>query len=193
MGNQRTVIPLLLGCLLLSVGCHPSAMERTPQATPDGVQKYDQVKTTPAERTPKGSEAPDRPVHPEKNRGKIQSPQIEQRSEQPIGLTEMANQIAQECTRIRGVSKAYVLLTGKTALIGVDLDSRITGSHIDTIKYSVKEAAERVGPGYHAVVTADLDTVTRIRNLAAGVRAGKPTSTFSDEMADILSRLLPET
>jgi YhcN/YlaJ family sporulation lipoprotein len=193
MGNQRGLTAALFSCLLFAIGCHPAVTERAPKATPDGVQKYDQVRTPSAEHSPQVSEAPDKPAHPEQHQGKINAPQLESRKPDQANLSEMANRIAQECTRVKGVSNAYVLLTGKTALIGVDIDSKITGSKIDSIKYSVKEAAERIGPGYHAVVSADLDTVTRIRNLASGVRAGRPTSTFSDEVADILSRLLPET
>lgn len=96
-------------------------------------------------------------------------------------------------TGIPGVERAYVLLTGRIALVGVDLKADISGSKIDTVKYSVKEAAERTGPGYKAVVTADVDTVTRIRELANGARNGRPISSLADEIADILSRLYPET
>jgi YhcN/YlaJ family sporulation lipoprotein len=111
---------------------------------------------------------------------------------QTQSLTDAANDIANTVNRIPGVERAAVLLTGKTALVGVDLASNITGSRIDTIKYSVKEAAERSGNGYHAIVTADIDTVTRVRALVNGMKNGKPVTTLSDEFADIVSRLIPE-
>ena len=107
-------------------------------------------------------------------------------------MTQQADEIARTVTRIPGVERAAVLIAGKALLVGIDLNSSITGSKIDSIKYSVKEAAERTGKGYHAIVSSDIDTVARTRELINGIRQGRPTSTVSDEVADIVSRLLPE-
>lgn len=184
---------LLALCAFLSLaGCRPSAQAPKYGPTPDGMSKPGQERTPPGEEHPSAKEAQDKPANPDQQKN-IRSPQQEKRSEAYGNASQQADHIAQVLTGIPGVERAYVLLTGRLALIGIDLKSDISGSKIDTVKYSVKEAAERTGPGYKAVVTADVDTVTRIRKMAAGVRAGRPVSSFADELADILSRLLPET
>jgi YhcN/YlaJ family sporulation lipoprotein len=95
--------------------------------------------------------------------------------------------------RIPGVEGSTVVLAGKTALVGVDLAHTISGSKIDSVKHSVKEAVERTDGGYRVVVIADVDLVSRLREVASGIQQGRPVSAFTDEIADILSRLLPET
>ncbi|MGZ4031158.1 MAG: YhcN/YlaJ family sporulation lipoprotein [Tumebacillaceae bacterium] len=194
MNFSRSMTALLVTLTTtLLVGCSPQAVpkltkEQAPTATPEGVQYQQDIETPIAEKNPKASQVGQ--LHtPQRT---IRAPQVDGQRAQTQSLTDAATDIANTVNRIPGVERAAVLLTGKTALVGVDLASNISGSKIDTIKYSVKEAAERSGNGYHAVVTADIDTVTRVRALIAGVRNGKPVSTVSDEIADIVSRLLPE-
>ncbi|MGB8954194.1 MAG: YhcN/YlaJ family sporulation lipoprotein [Tumebacillaceae bacterium] len=190
---KQLALPAILIAALLS-GCSPNAApqtnERAQKATPgDGVQDQASVKSTPAERNPDPKTVSEihKPVRTER------APKIASR---PDGgaktLTQQADEIAQTVTRIPGVERAAVLIAGKAALVGVDLNATITGSKIDSIKYSVKEAAERTGNGYHAIVSSDIDTVTRTRELINGIRQGRPVSSVSDEVADIVSRLLPE-
>lgn len=177
-------------------GCNqkmvPQALNKDPQEvqTPEGVQHREaQEKTTPAEEKPNQAQVSEtrKPDH------SARAPKIANFAPQANAtLTQQADEIANVVTRIQGVERAAVLLTGKTALIGIDLADNISGSKIDTIKYSVKEAAERTGKGYRAIVSSDIDTITRTRQLINGVKQGKPVSTVSDEIADIVSRLLPE-
>jgi YhcN/YlaJ family sporulation lipoprotein len=159
--------------------------------TAEGVQQREATdKTTPAENHPDKSQVSE--LH--KPDYSLRAPKIASLNPKNADatLTKQADEIADVVTRIQGVERAAVLLTGKTALVGIDLADNITGSRIDTIKFSVKEAAERTGKGYRAIVSSDVDTITRARTLINDVKAGKPISGVSDEIADIVSRLLPE-
>jgi YhcN/YlaJ family sporulation lipoprotein len=181
---------LLLGTL---TGCTPEAVpkisrEEGVKRTAEGVQNYGDTKTPPAEQRPQAGVAETR-----EPRYTVRSPRLySDQSNDKATLNQRADQIAEMVTRIPGIERAAVLLAGKTALVGVDLAATISGSKIDTIKYSVKEAVERTGNGYNAIVSSDIDTVTRVRELVNGIREGRPVSTAADEIADIVSRLLPE-
>lgn len=190
---KQLALPAILIAALLS-GCTPNAAPKTNEqiqkATPgDGVPDQPNIKTTPAERHPDPKQASEihKPVRTER------APKIASRPDNGgATLNQQADAIAETVTRIPGVERAAVLIAGKAALVGIDLDASITGSKIDSIKYSVKEAAEGTGQGYHVIVSSDIDTVTRTRELINGIREGRPTSTVGDEVADIVSRLLPE-
>jgi YhcN/YlaJ family sporulation lipoprotein len=183
----------VLTAVALLIGCTPQETPNQPQASVNEghENRAAHTKTTPAERSPNRQQTSD----PKAPRYSVRAPQLgatDGQAAQNQTLNQKADEIAEVVSRIPGVERSAVLLTGKVALVGVDLQKDISGSKIDTIKYSVKEAAERTGKGYNAIVTADVDTVTRVRDLIAGMRAGKPVSTLSDEIADIVSRLIPE-
>lgn len=192
--SRKSLLLLTAACTVTTlIGCSPQAVpkltqEQTPKATTEGVQHPTDIQNTPAEQNPN----PKQVGQLRQPKQSIQAPQVAASRPNQQTLTAQANELAQVINGIVGVKRAAVLLTGKTALIGVDLDASISGSRIDSIKYTVKETAERHAGGYHAVVTSDIDTVQRARNLVAGMRAGKPVSTVSDEIADIISRLVPE-
>ncbi|HEU4963433.1 MAG TPA: YhcN/YlaJ family sporulation lipoprotein [Bacilli bacterium] len=207
--NRKTATLLLVPALLLSttlVGCNNAAAPDVRQGVQDKVREGKQTaegvieenKTTRAERNPNRSQVselrkPKYEINAPKIQGQNRAKTKSQGAKSRINnINRVADYIADTVNRIPGVERSAVLLTGKTALVGVDLSKDISGSKIDTIKYSVKEAAENTGTGYNAIVTADVDTVTRVRELIAGAKAGKPIDSVSDEIADIISRLLPE-
>jgi YhcN/YlaJ family sporulation lipoprotein len=182
---------VLLSVVLATAGCRQASPKPEDSPNPRGAGRPEQNVTPPGEEHPSAKEAPDMPGNPDQQKN-VRVPQQAQYPRQDGNATQQADRIAQVVTGIPGVDGANVLLTGRVALVGVDLKSNISGSKIDTLKFSVKEAAERTGKGYRAIVFADVDTVTRIRQMAEGVRSGRPISSFSNEIADILSRLVPE-
>ncbi|ARU63135.1 hypothetical protein CBW65_20735 [Tumebacillus avium] len=160
-------------------------------AAPNQPQRGDQVniKSSPAEQNPDRKQVSE--IHTPKY--KVRAPKIDVAdSTQKKSAEQQADDIANMVSRLPGVERAAVVIAGKTALVGLDLSANITGSQIDSIKFSAKEAVERSGKGYNALVSADLDTVTRSRALIRDIRNGQPLDAISDEIADILSRLIPE-
>ncbi|MDI3256191.1 MAG: YhcN/YlaJ family sporulation lipoprotein [Kyrpidia sp.] len=184
--KMSVTLAVLLGGVL--AGCAPSAAppesarDTGPRVTEDGTQRSEEVQNPPGERADQAPPPRPQPI-----------PQQAGKPGQPLPPDQVMRHMNDAARRIPGVEGSTVVLVGRTALVGVDLDHTITGSKIDSIKHSVKEAVERTDSGYRAAVTADVDLVARLRAMAAGIQQGRPVSTFTDEIADILSRLLPET
>ena len=65
---------------------------------------------------------------------------------------------------------------------------QVTDQVKDRISALVKEMDQSVDTVY---VTADADTVTRIRNIADDIAAGKPISGFINELNEIAGRITP--
>ncbi|ASS75078.1 hypothetical protein CIG75_08870 [Tumebacillus algifaecis] len=173
----------LVGCG--NQGAAPAKQQPQPQQQGDQVE----IKTTPAERKPN----PKQVSETNKPNYTVRAPQVQVAGNQGQESAEQqADSLANIMTRIPGVEHASVLIAGKMALVGLDLHPSITGSQIDSIKFSAKEAVERNGDGYRALVSADLDTVTRARTLIRDIQHGKPMTAISNEIADIVSRLIPE-
>ncbi|TCP59510.1 YhcN/YlaJ family sporulation lipoprotein [Tumebacillus sp. BK434] len=180
--KTRSLLAILTAVALVGCGNQGAAPK---QQAGDHVN----IKTTPAEQNPNRQQVSE--IH--KPNYKVRAPQIDVANNAPPKSTDQqADDIANMLTRLPGVERAAVVITGKTALVGLDLNANITGSQIDSIKFSAKEAVERSGKGYNALVSADLDTVTRSRALIRDIRNGKPIEGISNEIADIVSRLIPE-
>lgn len=93
---------------------------------------------------------------------------------------------------IDGVENAHVVIIGKTAVVGIDVDSKLERSRVGTIKYSVAEAFHEDPYGVNAVVTADVDLNERIKEMGQDIRAGRPILGITEELADIIGRIIPQ-
>lgn len=100
-----------------------------------------------------------------------------------------ADDIARQVAKIPGVENAYVVITGKTALIGLDLDNNITGKTTTNIKkQAAKKATDNKGIT-DAQVTSNPDLVGRVKDIADGIRTGRPLSEFGDQIMEIINRI----
>ncbi|MFC5703619.1 YhcN/YlaJ family sporulation lipoprotein [Cohnella faecalis] len=93
---------------------------------------------------------------------------------------------------VAGVRNANCVVFGKYAIVGIDVDEKLERSRVGTIKYSVAEAFRKDPYGIDALVTADMDLAQRLREIRADVRQGRPVAGFSEELADIVGRLVPQ-
>jgi len=93
---------------------------------------------------------------------------------------------------VEGVQDANCVVFGKYAIVGIDVDEKMERSQVGTIKYAVAEAFRKDPYGIDALVTADIDMGQRIREIRADIRNGRPISGFTDELADIVGRLIPQ-
>jgi YhcN/YlaJ family sporulation lipoprotein len=105
---------------------------------------------------------------------------------------EVANRLVKLATKIDQVNDATAVVAGRWAIVGIDVDATLDRSKVGTIKYTVAEALKEDPKGAHAIVTADADTVYRLRQMATGIRDGKPIEGFMDEVAAIVGRLMPQ-
>ncbi|MDN4073585.1 YhcN/YlaJ family sporulation lipoprotein [Fictibacillus terranigra] len=95
-------------------------------------------------------------------------------------------------TGIPGVEDATAVALGRYAVVGIDVDSKLDASRTGTIKYSVAEALKKDPYGANALVTADPDTVQRLRGMASEIRRGHPIGGILNELAAIVGRLMPQ-
>lgn len=124
------------------------------------------------------------PAEPEQD---MQTPRMEQANPE----TAKARQIAERVDRdIQEINSASVVISGNQAWIGEDAaaNMQVTDQVKDRISALVKEMDQSVDTVY---VTADADTVTRIRNIADDIAAGKPISGFINELNEIAGRITP--
>jgi YhcN/YlaJ family sporulation lipoprotein len=90
------------------------------------------------------------------------------------------------------VNKATVVLSGRTAYVGLDIKAGTEKARTDAIKRDVANRVKRAEPRLARVlVTTDTDTVTRLNRVASGMARGKPISAFTDEMREINRRMTP--
>jgi len=117
----------------------------------------------------------------------MQTPQVEQSNQDATRAKEIASRIDQE---IEEINSATVVISGNQAWVGVDAyaNKEVTAQVKDRISNLVKQLA----PGVQTVyVTADADLVTRLRNIANEIAAGKPVSGFINELTEIAGRITP--
>ncbi len=105
---------------------------------------------------------------------------------------ERADKLAYMADSVDGVKKATVVISGKMAYVGLDLDADIEEEQTNEVEKmvmdKVKGAEEAITTVY---VTSDADTVTRIKKIAEGISEGKPVSSFGKELEEIGRRITP--
>lgn len=105
----------------------------------------------------------------------------------------MASRIAADVSKVNGVEKATVVVSGRTAFIGLTLRPNVEKSRTERIKSEVASRAKKVEPTLTRVnVTSDPNLVARIKRIADSVKSGKPVSGFASELAEIARRITPK-
>jgi YhcN/YlaJ family sporulation lipoprotein len=93
---------------------------------------------------------------------------------------------------VKGVKDANCVVFNHYAIVGIDVDEKMERSEVGTLKYAVAEAFRKDPYGINAVVTADIDLAQRLREIRIDVRKGRPLAGFTEELADIIGRLVPQ-
>lgn len=94
--------------------------------------------------------------------------------------------------QVDGVKDAHCVVLGNTAIVGIDVDSKMERARVGTIKYTVAEALRKDPNGAGAIVTADVDMSQRLTEIGNKIREGHPVSGFATELADIIGRIIPQ-
>ncbi|MGG6309904.1 YhcN/YlaJ family sporulation lipoprotein [Paenibacillus macerans] len=94
--------------------------------------------------------------------------------------------------KVPGVKGAHCVVMGKTAIVGIDVDSRLERARVGSIKYTVAEALRKDPHGAGAIVTADIDLNQRIAEIGKKIREGRPVAGLATELADIIGRIVPQ-
>jgi len=126
------------------------------------------------------------------NNPNVRVQQTEPRAKPITDSRSVANHLESLAKGIPGVRNAHCVIAGNVAVVGIDVDSKLERSRIGTIKYSVAEAFRKDPYGINAIVTADMDLSERLNEIGADIRNGRPIQGFSEEMADIIGRIVPQ-
>jgi YhcN/YlaJ family sporulation lipoprotein len=109
-----------------------------------------------------------------------------------LSSDEIAKHLVDIATSVPDVNDATAVIAGNYAVVGIDVNDKLDRSRVGSIKYSVAEALSDDPYGAQAVVTADADTLERLREMADHIRQGRPIGGILEELASIAGRLMPE-
>jgi YhcN/YlaJ family sporulation lipoprotein len=111
---------------------------------------------------------------------------------QPAEAHRLATKVATEVQKIPGVNKVAVILTGNTAILGLDIKPEVQKNRTEEIKAETAKKAKQLDKRIRTVmVTTDPDLVTRIKRVFEGVSKGTPITSFTKEVQEILRRIKP--
>ncbi|MGB9679202.1 MAG: YhcN/YlaJ family sporulation lipoprotein [Thermoanaerobacteraceae bacterium] len=103
-----------------------------------------------------------------------------------------AEKIATAVARIPEVNKTTVVITGNTALVGVDMKAKVQGTTETELKKKIAKTVKDTDKSIKNVsVTADPDLYKRIDNISKGIAEGRPISEFAKQIAEIIKRITP--
>ncbi|MGN7389411.1 YhcN/YlaJ family sporulation lipoprotein [Bacillus safensis] len=106
--------------------------------------------------------------------------------------TDVAQHLVNVTEHVADVNDATAIVIGRYAVVGIDVKNDLDRSKVETIKYSVAKALRNDPEGANAVVVADPDTVSRLKEMGKEIQAGRPVSGIMDELAAIVGRVMPE-
>lgn len=111
---------------------------------------------------------------------------------QPSQESVKADNIAQKVNQIKDVNSSTVVLADTRAWVGIDLKANAGVNLTDQVKNEVANTVKTEDPSIQTVyVTADVDTVTRLKAMANDIKSGKPVSGFVNELQNIGQRIMP--
>ncbi len=131
---------------------------------------------------------------PQEQSQKSQQNNIEQthyQNQDTLTNSEIATHLATIASKVSEVHDAAAIIAGPYAVVGIDIDEHTERERVGTIKYSVTEALQHDPYGRTAVVIADGDIMTRIREMGNELNEGHPVQGISEELANIVSRYMP--
>lgn len=112
-------------------------------------------------------------------------------NQETLTNNEIATHLATVASQVPEVHDAAAVIAGPYAVVGIDIDENTERERVGTIKYSVTEALQHDTYGRTAVVIADGDIMTRIREMSHRLNEGHPVQGITEELANIVSRYMP--
>lgn len=119
----------------------------------------------------------------------------------PMSASEsrrLADRLTNLAASVKGVKSATVVLqpgnNAYAAMVGITLDRNVSGTETKRIKTEVARKLEKADKRVTRVlVTSDPNLVKRIEDIARGVIAGKPISSFTSQLSELGRRIEPTT
>jgi len=106
---------------------------------------------------------------------------------------DRARRIADKVADLKEIKSATCVISGNTAIIGVQFDKQYKGKMTDEIKKKIDQVVKKADTRINRVaVTADPDLVSRIEDIFRDIGQGKPVSGFVKEINELLNRIQPK-
>ncbi|WP_163536683.1 YhcN/YlaJ family sporulation lipoprotein [Gracilibacillus sp. YIM 98692] len=112
--------------------------------------------------------------------------------QEDLNNQEKAQRLANLAGSVPNVNDASALITNRAVIISIDVDDDLDQTHVGSIKYSVLEAVHHDPYGANAVIVADADMHKRLQGIGDKIQQGHPVEAFTEELANITGRLMPE-
>ena len=101
-----------------------------------------------------------------------------------------SDDIADELAKMNNIEDAYVLVTGNTATVAVDLGDDNNEMLDDSVKDEIRNKIKDMYPEIENInVTSDPDVFERLGEIGESIRRGDPIDDFLDEIRDIGDRI----
>lgn len=124
--------------------------------------------------------------------GTTTTPGTVRRTATPVKTENRAKAIANDIAKEKDIRSASCVVSGDTALVGLEFEKQYKGKVTDAIKKSVEQRVKKHEPTIKkVVVTADPNLLTRIKTMATDIGKGKPLSGFKTEIEEIIRRVKP--
>lgn len=196
--NKILFLPLVLALVLVMIGCtvnRPGTQTRIGRNTTDnlGVRRNNNML---------GIERRNDDGVGVNRRNLNELADIDRRDNNRIGrvpgdnnmnnLSRRANSIARRIAQLNEVNRCSVLLSGDTAIVGVDIANNLEGRMTTELKQKIENIVKDMDNNIKNVsITADPDLFTRISNMARDIRDGRPITGFANQFQEILRRITP--
>lgn len=196
--NKILFLPLVLALVLVMIGCtvnRPGTQTRIGRNTTDnlGVRRNNNML---------GIERRNDDGVGVNRRNLNELADIDRRDNNRIGrvpgdnnmnnLSRRANSIARRIAQLNEVNRCSVLLSGDTAIVGVDMANNLEGRMTTELKQKIENIVKDMDNNIKNVsITADPDLFTRISNMARDIRDGRPITGFANQFQEILRRITP--
>lgn len=196
--NKILFLPLVLALVLVMIGCtvnRPGTQTRIGRNTTDnlGVRRNNNML---------GIERRNNDGVGVNRRNLNELADIDRRDNNRIGrvpgdnnmnnLSRRANSIARRIAQLNEVNRCSVLLSGDTAIVGVDMANNLEGRMTTELKQKIENIVKDMDNNIKNVsITADPDLFTRISNMARDIRDGRPITGFANQFQEILRRITP--
>ncbi|MGI6113894.1 MAG: YhcN/YlaJ family sporulation lipoprotein [Mahellales bacterium] len=176
------IFVIILG-LCLIVSCAPA---RTPAPTdrdPDPTRL--EPTPTPQDRVRRTPLVPDDPSD---------DPSVIDDKRAPANdAAKRADRIASRLANLNDINRATVVISNRTALVGVEISDRLRGRMTTAQKRKIEDEVKNVDNSINTVVvTAEPDLFTRIKNIADDIGRGRPLSGFTSEINELVNRIKPQ-
>lgn len=182
---------IIIGLLVVSCTTQRTPEDTTPQR--DNRQTRFLPETSPV---PQNTVNPNTTIPGQENRDRTGNNTLRpdnDTNQMGANVQDRAKKLAEAATKQKEVKSASCLITGDTAMVGLQFNKQYEGELTDTIKEQVdrrvREADNMID---RVIVTADPDIVSRIEEIVQETGKGRPISGFTKELNEMINRINPK-